>query len=504
MWTLRRTFWNLLSIMKFRANLPRPAPEPVEDRRPVVPIPLSDRYRGIPISNVLVADYVPPDETMRARLLFCKVQAWLYRVFPPTQPGLPEIDPDPRTAVARAYTRGHRKPPKAPDVPVLPDEYADPVDLGHLAVAGPYACYLRASGDGYEWDFRSLSDYEHHPGLRSLGCRVVFRVDDEAQRLAAVEIDCELGVCEPGDTTWTDAQRIALGAATNHLSLIRHFNWIHLAAVSNFAMVTRNTLPADHPLRRVLWPHMWGTQYSNELVTEILLMQGGDFESVFSFTHSGLCRLFDDSYGQYDILVMDPVADAEQRGILKGGFALPYLDNRQAHYDVFHAHAQRYLRLYYGSDEDLRADAAVQAWVNGLGQHVPGGVRTLLGDDVTVDGIARLVAGFIYLGSVEHEVLGTGLWNYQLWTDVQPTRIYRSGRRESIDVFQRLVNYNFILNVRRSPLCGDFSSMAHDRAGKQAFRTFLGDLEALQERLDAEEPACWKVSPRMLESGVNG
>lgn len=239
-------------------------------------------------------------------------------------------------------------------------------------------------------------------------------------------------------------------------------------------------------------------------MTKILLRKGGDFESVFSFTHAGLCRLFDDSYGQYDILVMDPVADAEQRGILKGGFPLRYLDNRQAHYEVFHAHAQRFLRLHYESDDALRADGAVQAWVEGLGRHVPGGVRKLLGDDVTVDGITRLVAGFIYLGSVEHEVLGTGLWNYQVWTHVQPTRIYRSGRRESVDVFQRLLNYNFILNVRRSPMCSDFSHMAPDLAGKQAFRTFLGDLQALQQRLDAEEPATWKVSPKILESGVNG
>ena len=501
MWTLRRTFWNLLSVVKFRANSPRPAPVPVDDRRPVRPTPLAERYPGIPISKVLVADHVPPDETTRARLLFTKVQAWLYRVFPPTQPGLPEIDPDPRLAVTRAYTRGHARQLRRP---VVPPEYEEPIDLGYLAVAGPYACYLRAAGDDYEWDFGFLSGYEHQPGLQSLACRVVFRVDTDAQRLSAVEIDSELGVSRPGDANWAEARRIALAAATNHLSLVRHFNWIHLAAVSNFAMVTRNHLAADHPVRRVLWPHMWGTQYSNELVTKILLMKGGDFESVFSFTHAALCQLFDDSYGRFDILVMNPVADAEERGILGGGFPLPYLDNRQAHYEVFEAHAQRYLRLHYESDDDLRADAGVQAWVEGLERHVPGGVGKLLGKDVTLDGMARLVAGFIYLGSVEHEVLGTGLWDYQLWTHVQPTRIYRSGRREAVDVFQRLVNYNFILNVRRSPMCSDFSSMAPDPAGKQAFRTFLEDLQALQQRLDREDQAPWKVSPKMLESGVNG
>lgn len=502
MWKLRRTFWNWLTVVKFRANRPRPIPEPTEDGRRVVPIPLEERYPSIPISKIPVADHVPPDEATRARLLFCKVQAWLYRRFPPTQPGLPQIDSDPLAAIAQAYGRGHRM--LLPD-PVLPEEYADPIDLGRLAVAGPYACYLQRVTDGdYEWDFRFLAGYEHHPELRSLGVRVLFRADEAAQRLSAVEIDSELGMSEPGDATWPEAQKIALCAATNHLSLIRHFNWVHLTAVSNLAMATRNNLPATHPVRRLLWPHVWGTQYSNELVTEILLMKGGDFESVFSFTHDGLCGLFADSYDQYDVRVIDPTADAERRGILKGGLALPYLENRQVHFDVMHSHARRYLRLYYESDEDLRGDASMQAWVDELGRRVPGGVRGVLGDDVTVDGVARLVAGLIYLGSVEHEVLGTGLWNYQVWHHVQPTRIYRSGRRESIDIYQRLVNYNFVLNVRRSPLCSDFSGMALDEAGRQAFGTFLADLNALQERLDAEEKACWKVSPRILESGVNG
>ena len=46
--------------------------------------------------------------------------------------------------------------------------------------------------------------------------------------------------------------------------------------------------------------------------------------------------------------------------------------------------------------------------------------------------------------------------------------------------------------------------MARDPAGKQAFRTFLAELNTLQEKLDAEEDAYWKVSPKILESGVNG
>lgn len=502
MWIVRRTVWNWFSIAKFHLNRRRVAPKPKADGRIVASIPLSTRYSHIGISRIPVADHVPEDERNFLALKICKFQAFLYRVYPPSKPRPPQIDRDPHKAIAQAYTRRHRRRLPAPE---LPEEYAEPVDLGQLAVAGPYACYLQSCDGGYEWDFTFLGKYEHHHGLRSLGCRVFFRADEAKRKLSADQIECDLGVIRPGTAMWGDAQKIALSAATNHLSLIRHFNWIHLVAVSNVAMATRNQLPFDHAVRRLLWPHVWGTQYSNELVTEILLMKGGDFESVFSFTHQGLCDLFEDSYEQYDIRVMNPTEDAKRRGIVNPWLELPYLQNRQAHYDVFYAHTDRYLKRYYDSDERIRDDRHLMAWVDDLARRIPAGLRDVMEDAVTLDGVARLIAGFIYLGSVEHEVLGTALWHYQLWSHVQPTRIYESGRRESIDVYQRLVNYNFILNVRRSALCSDFSRVALDAAGRDAFGRLLEDLEALQETLDAErDKPLWKVSPRTLESGVNG
>jgi len=51
-------------------------------------------------------------------------------------------------------------------------------------------------------------------------------------------------------------------------------------------------------------------------------MKGGDFEETFSFTHAGLCKLFADSYEKYDIRVIDPLVDADRRGILDGVFDL--------------------------------------------------------------------------------------------------------------------------------------------------------------------------------------
>lgn len=502
MWKLKKCFWNLFIVGKFHLAKPRHVPVPVDGLRKIQTIPLIQKYPSIPVSNVLVADRIPADEIQRPRLIFCKFQELLYRYFPPSEPGLPSIDSNPMEAVARAYGWGHRKCFRAP---VVPEEYQGPIDLGHLAVAGPYFCYLqRTAESGYEWDLRSLGDYECHPGLRKLGVRVLFEVDKAARRLVAVEVDCELGRYTPTDPEWELAQKIALCAATTHLSVVRHFNGLHLALAAQFAVATRNTLPTDHCVRRLLWPHIWGTQYSNELITKLFMMKGGDLEEIFSFTHAGLCKLIEDSYEQYDIRVIDPSIDADRRGISKAELDLPTLENRLAHLDVIRSHTRRYVNLYYTCDRELREDTHVLEWVNELNRLVPGGVGRLLGGILTIEGVARLIAAYIYAGTVEHEVLGSGLWNYQLWTYVQPVRVYRGGRREPIDLYQRLVNYNFICNVSRAPLLQDFSYMAKNPDGAAALSTFLSELAALQASLVVEVPACWKISPKILEVSVNG
>src|SRR5262245_14348964 len=501
MWFARKGFWNQLAILKFKANRPAAIPVPREDGRRLQAVGLATQFPSIPIPNIRVADHVPADEASALKHGFYDLQVGLYRGFSPMEPGLPSIDADPDKALAEAYTEGHRNCFPAP---VLPAEYREPVDLGWLAVAGPYTCYVeRAPDGGYHWDLQQLARYEHHDGLRSLGVRVIFRVNPAVRRLEAVRIDSELGSCTPEHPRWDLARKLALCAATTHVSLVRHFNGVHLAAGGPLAIATRNCLPAVHPLRRLLWPHMFGTQFSNELVTKGQMAPGGDFDSIFSFTHRGMCQLFQETYEQYDITVLDPRRDAERRGLVGGGFDTPALANREKHFDVFHAHALKYLTSYYPSPGALGNDRAVVSWTETLDGLVPNGIRPILGGAITPESVARLVAAFIYMATVEHEILGTGLWNYQMWTHVQPVRVYGNGQREPLDVYQRLVNANFNLNVRRAALLQDFGYLALDPRGAQAFRDFRQALEQLQARIEAEPHAAWTMSPSILEANIN-
>jgi hypothetical protein len=501
-WRARRWFWNRFALLKYDHNRPDTVSVPVPDR-PLALVPLASRYRDIRVERVLVADRIPADERHPVKKVSSRVQAALYRIVPPQQRGLPPVSADARAALDAAYTPAHRRRFPAPGRPagLAAGEARNPEpDLGALAVASPFACYVTTAGEGtFTWDLRVLESFEHHPGLRPLGSVVSFETGADHGRLAAVRIDCDAGSCTPSDPEWPLACRLAMSAASTHLSIVRHFGWIHLAAGGPLAVVTRNELPPDHPLRRLLWPHVYATQYSNDLITDDQLSPGGDFEGMFSLTHRGVCALIDASIDGFDLGTIDPDVDALSRGLQN--LTTPSIDNRRQHHAVFLAHACRYLERYYDDDE-ITADEPVRAWRAELASRIPG-VERVSGPAVGVENVARLVAAIMQLAAVEHEILGSGLWDYQLWTDAVPARVPADGSPPPVDVYQRLVNANFNLNVHRTALLTDFSDLALDAAGADAFRTFRSDLFSLQAELDAHPSEPWRMEPKRLKANIN-
>ncbi len=508
MWFFRKGFWNLLGWVKIALNRPLDIPVPTAQGPLIVPVPLREAAPALPIDGILVCrpDAIPVDERAASKTLLYQLQVWLYGAFSPMQAGLPQIDADPARALKSAFTRLHRSRYRAP---VLPPEYLGSPDLGALAVRGPYTCYTeRASDGGYQWDLTGLGLYEHQPGLQQLGARVLFRLDPVRRALQAYRIDTAQGSVLPADAGWERAKKIALCSATTHLSLVRHFNWVHLTGGAQLAIATRNRLAPNHPLRRLLWPYMFGTQQSNDIVTRGQMVRGGEFETIFSLSFEGMCRLYEESHQEFRIIHNDPLMDAQRRRVHKQGFDTPTQDNLEAIFEVLHAHARRYLQLYYpDSARDsgtalIRNDAGILAWLDELHALTPNGVDVTRGD-VTFDSLARLIARFLYLVTVQHELLGSFIWDYQLWTHRQPVRMYESGQREPLDVYQRLVNANYNLNVKRRLLMHDFSYLALDDQARACFAEFNRNLDALQAAMEQEPWAVWKLYPKVLKVNIN-
>ncbi|MBV9351502.1 MAG: hypothetical protein JOZ23_08195 [Mycobacterium sp.] len=340
-----------------------------------------------------------------------------------------------------------------------------------------------------------------------IGSRVYFLEDTRRGVLQAYRIECALGKrVKPTDPQWDQACKIVLCAASTHLSLVRHFNWVHLAGGAQLAIATRNSLSRNHPLCRLLWPYIFGTQQSNDMVTRGQMVRGGDFETIFSFTFDGMCQLFDDTYLHYRHSVNDPEEDGKSRGVHLAGFETPTQQNLQTLFDAMHRFVRNYLEIYFPRNapggKDVRRDRETMAWLTELNDRVPKGVG-VNPQNFTWDELARMLAGQLYLVTVQHEILGTSMWNYQLWTHRQPARIYQDFRPEPLDVYQRLVNANYNLNVPRRALMDDFTRVALDCRARAAMLQFQSELAALQAEMDSHPRAVWQVSPCELKVNIN-
>jgi arachidonate 15-lipoxygenase len=329
-------------------------------------------------------------------------------------------------------------------------------------------------------------------------------------KLEAYQIDSACGCSHANDQNWQLAKKLVLCAVANHMSLVRHWNWIHLTPTAHLAIATRNHLPSTHPLCRILWPHVFGTQQSNYFGT-LSQMTGADFGEIFSFTFEGMCRLFQKTHGQYRFITTDPFQDARDRGIDTPSFETPTQDNLEALFDVMRSHAESFVNLYYQNDANVRADQHVLAWLDELNALIPGNTGVNAGS-LTCATLSNLIARFIYLVTAQHESVGAMLWNYQLWSHRQPVRVYQDGRREPLDVYQLLVNYNYLLNVKRTPLIrenGGYSYLAQGLPEPErnivatCFHEFNDRLLTLQAEMEKDPWAVWKIYPKDLEAHIN-
>ena len=182
---------------------------------------------------------------------------------------------------------------------------------------------------------------------------------------------------------------------------------------------------------------------------------------------------------------------------------MPSQNNLETLFDTFLRHTSRYVESYYPEDQTIQSDAEVSGWLAEMHTLIPNGIGAIAKGKPIRQKVAELCASIIYLGSVQHEMLGSNLWNYQPWTHVIPFRVYSSGEREPVDVYQRLLNSNFILQTSRIPIMQDFTYLAVDEKGKELFKQFRAELEDLNQEMHQQRYVEWKIYPDILEANIN-
>ena len=101
--------------------------------------------------------------------------------------------------------------------------------------------------------------------------------------------------------------------------------------------------------------------------------------NIFSYERKEIYKIMNDYAGSFDIANMDPLVDAERRGMLTAqgvdglNIDYPYLENVRDMQAVIVDYVRSYIETYYDSDDAIAADPQMRNWFSQLNQYVPNG-----------------------------------------------------------------------------------------------------------------------------------
>jgi hypothetical protein len=250
----------------------------------------------------------------------------------------------------------------------------------------------------------------------------LFWVDDQ-RRLMPLAIQLGQSPAEapiiftPKDEHWvwlTARAHVQCADGTYH-EIVAHLARTHLF-VETFWVATCRALPAQHPIYALLRPHFEGTIAINNAARNTLIAPGGPIDESIAVGSEGSLTLVAREYANWTFQDFDPVAQIEARGVgdadLLPGYH--YRDDALALYQVIRTYVHDLLRIFYPSDEEVRADEELQDWVATLAADEGGRVKGLPLSDHKLqrfEDLHLIIARLLFVCSVEHAAVNNGQYD---------------------------------------------------------------------------------------------
>jgi lipoxygenase len=492
-WRVRKFFWSTLWSSAVVTRLrPKKVRVPRSEKK-IRLITAPESYSDFQSPLLSIPDDVSCTEASLAADILIQFLHFLQDVYPIVKPRQRLAALDPEQRLRDAYSFPYRLVRSAPRWhPELAQAARAGNLLGALAVGGPFAKLLICSGGQYFIDLRHIANYPVRDGLSLLGCRINFT--EEGGRLRVSSVDYGDETASPGDGRWDYFERIALCALVTHLTVWRHGMQYHVAGVAPVAVITHN-MPPDHPVRRLLAPHISETLSTN-YYTHVTLRRSGFDVTGFSFPRDVIFKYYDDGAKALDISMLDVRREVARRGIPES-LDYPYYKQALRYYELFEAYVGDYVNRYYADQAAISRDDDLRLWFEALDKHIVNGVRGYV-PRLTKENLTRLCALYIYAVTVEHEE--NTLWDYAVFL---PTTVHADGTGQTVGEVQSVLNFQFVISSATNRLMSDLTHLALDERAADIMRNLQTRLKELQSELESGPDHYWQVYPKSLEASVS-
>ncbi len=471
---------------------------------------------GISLPAICTARQIPTSERLLKQRIGTSFVYYMDKLVSMDGYG-PSIPRDPEALTKLCYPPQYQNLSPAPLLPAELTECPDDL-VGVLALKGPFAGYIKAiDNDEYSIDlsFYANKEFGVKKGLAPLGAEAFCKYDSCLERMQTTHIHYLGHDYSPCHPKWNYAQKVMLATLCTHVTLVDHLLNTHLIISGTFSAVNNDTLPADHPLRRLMYPHQFKTLSTNN--TRIKLLLGAEFSfvpNISSYDMGALSKITTQYCKDFDIETMNFPANLAKRGMENTTFPYFYRDNCHELWKIIDRYVGNYIAAYYPTDESLQENTFVQKWFKALDQYIPNGITKRADKvspgytpDISRENVQKLISVFIYTSSVEHAKAGGITFHYLPWKQFLPICVQLNNEEQLVDVGaqQEMMNKLFATTPPSIKLTDDLSYMAlPEGEGRQCMQQFRYEMLRYQSYLDSKgEILPYMLCPRDIDVSVS-
>ena len=355
--------------------------------------------------------------------------------------------------------------------------------ITNLAFQGMAAHLLvPVTGQGnvaFKVDLASLGEIPVRDGNERMGATAHFDAD---RNLLSIYVSNDDATYVPGDDLWEHAKWHFRSAVFAYVTIADHLSALHLCVSELTMESSREQLPADHPLRRLLKPHVYLAGQTQTTAIRALAPEGGIAHRLWPFTFEGLAKLLKQGAESQPF-------EPFPKWLEKSGLAnlsdekYPFATDGLALYEVCREYVENYLEIYFPG-ESIVSDAAVRAWWEQLAATVAG---SGLGALKTRAQLVDLVAQIIFAVSGWHSHVGADT-RYLADPSFVGAKVRAGSELADIQSTILIYSLNAVTGLYQPKLLDDFTHVyleLHKEKAVEVFQQFQKSLIALGRDIDS-------------------
>ncbi|OQS07110.1 hypothetical protein THRCLA_00867 [Thraustotheca clavata] len=253
----------------------------------------------------------------------------------------------------------------------------------------------KAHDDGsyYSITLEFMQGIEVRPGYATYGADAFFNSKGKVTKIIRKGV-----TYRPKDDGWEYAKLCFRGSLNTRVTAVDHLLGIHLTVANYLVTSSREQLPPNHPLRRLIKPFTFRSVIVNFAASWGLIWPRAMLQRAFAVSEKGIDTLWKTGLASFKY---EPFPEHMERQKVDT-ISMPFHEDGLDYWYICHTFVSDYLNLYYANDEALTQDTAVRAFWNFLNEKLPTGVRPL-----SLANLKDFITHAIVLVSAMHNHLGT-------------------------------------------------------------------------------------------------